>query len=76
MYQDSKDEYIRIVNSQTAEGYTPLMVTIIHQAQNTLQLLLHLGGSDLYIIEASKLRAYDLAINYHNDKAIQQLIGY
>ena len=42
------------------------MVTIIYKAQNTLQLLLQLGGSDLYIIEASKLRAYDLAINYHN----------
>lgn len=70
-YQEDAEEYLHIVNRQTAEGYTPLMICIIYQANRTLQLLLRLGGSDLSIMELSKLRAYDLALNYHNEKAIQ-----
>lgn len=75
-YQEDAEEYLQMVNRQTAEGYTPLMVSIIYQSHRTLQLLLRLGGSDLSIMEASKLRAYDLALNYHNEKAIQELIVY
>lgn len=42
------------------------MICIIYQANKTLQLLLRLGGSDLGIMESSKQRAYDLALNYRN----------
>lgn len=71
IYQEDAEEYLHIINRQTAEGYTSLMICIIYQANRTLQLLLRLGGSDLSIMESSKLRAYDLALNYHNEKAIQ-----
>ncbi len=52
------------------------MIAIIYQANKTLQLLLRLGGSDLGIMESSKLRAYELALNYHNEIAIRELIVY
>jgi hypothetical protein len=52
------------------------MISIIYQANRTLQLFLRLGGSDLGIMESSKMTAYDLALNYQNDKAIQELIIY
>lgn len=76
IYQQDPNDYLLIINVQTAEGYTPLMIAIIYQANKTLQLLLRLGGSDLGIMESSKLRAYDLALNYQNEKAIQELIVY
>lgn len=52
------------------------MISIIYQANRVLQLLLRLGGSDLSKMESSKQRAYDLALNYQNQKAIQELIVY
>jgi hypothetical protein len=50
IYQQDSDEYIQIINVKTAEGYTPLMISIIYQANKVLQLLLRLGGSDLGIM--------------------------
>jgi ankyrin repeat protein len=75
-YQQDDDEYLQIINVRTAEGYTPLMIAIIYQANKTLQLLLRLGGCDLGIMESSKLRAYELALNYQNEIAIRELIVY
>ena len=57
---------MQIINVKTVEGYTPLMISVMYLANRTLKLLLRLGGSDYSIIESSKLRAYELAINYHN----------
>lgn len=65
-YQQDQDDYLQIINVKTAEGYTALMISVIYQANKTLKLLLRLGGSDHSIIESSKLRAYELALNYQN----------
>lgn len=63
-----------MVNLQTVEGFTPLMVSIMHQAHGCLSALVELGGSDLFLLEGRRQRAYDLALAYHNQPAIQQLI--
>lgn len=66
IYQEGTDEYIRAVNTQTSEGFTPLMISIIYHGDKVLELLLQMGGIDLSIIERGKLRAYDLALHYRN----------
>ncbi len=40
LYQEDNDEYFRLVNQQTSEGYTPLMISIIYQANFSLAVLL------------------------------------
>lgn len=71
IYQDDKDEYLYLINLQTSEGYTPLMLSVIYKSNETMMLILKLGGSDLSLISSNKMRAYDFAINYKNEKAIQ-----
>jgi len=44
LYQEDNEEYFRLVNDQTSEGYTPLMISIIYQANLSLAVLLELGG--------------------------------
>lgn len=76
VYQEGTEEYLKAVNNQTAEGFTPLMISIIYHGDKVLELLLELGGVDLSIIERGKLRAYDLALHYRNECAISHLIVY
>lgn len=47
IYQQDKEAYLEIVNSQTIEGYSHLMISVIYQSHNTLALILKLGGADL-----------------------------
>ena len=52
------------------------MISIINFAQESLSLLLQMGGSDTQVTDNKHMTAYDLALNYKNESAIRELMSY
>lgn len=65
-YEQSSDEYNKLVNSKTVEGYTPLMIAIISESNDALMTLLKYGGINIRTKDNKKRTSYELAINYKN----------
>ena len=69
-------EYQTFVNMKTVEGYSPLVVAIIHRSHKALEVLLGYGGIDIHVIDNHKMTPYEIALNYKNDIAIRILMSY
>lgn len=75
-FKASAEEYSQLVNAKTVEGYTPLMVSILYDSREFLQKMLSYGGCDIFLINNSKMTAYQLAVSNKNELAIKLLIEY
>jgi hypothetical protein len=65
-YSEDQQEYFRLINLKTIEGYTPLIISIINFSHDAMELFLGYGGVDISLIEAKKMDAYEIAVNYEN----------
>jgi len=75
-YQEHSSNYVKFVNTQTIEGYTPLMLTVIWGSQESFELLLNCGGSDLSLRDARGADIFHHAFSYRREKMQPVLNGF
>lgn len=64
IYSKKPNDYSKILNIQSKEGWTPLMISSIYKSINTLNLLLKYGGLYLLKKDNDGKTASDLATKY------------
>jgi len=64
VYEHSKDDYSKIVNSKTKEGYNLLMIASMTGSDSCVSLLLNYGGIKLFERDNLGLKASDMAKKY------------
>lgn len=62
-YHKFPNDYEKIINSQTFEGYTPLILAVVAEDLQTLKTLLSFGGIDVELLDRKGLSARDHAKN-------------
>lgn len=53
-----------------------LTISIINRSHKALDTILRCGGVDIHLLDEHKMSAYEIALNYKNDKAIRLLMNY
>lgn len=76
VYQTDPEEYVRLFNSITVEGCTPIMIAIESFSRMVTEQLLNFGGIDIHQIDCLKKNAYDIAVEKNNESARKQLLAY
>lgn len=64
------------VNSQTCEGYTALMLTIIWGSAKCFSLLLNFGGSDLSLRDCRHADVFSHAVSYQRQQFLDVLTRF
>lgn len=72
-YELYKEDYSKIINSKTTEGWNLCMITAMYGASNSLNLLLKYGGVKLYDKDNTGLKAIDLAKKYKKEAVFKML---
>lgn len=75
-YEEHPTDYVKFVNTQTVEGYTPIMLTVIWGAQECFDLLIDFGGCDLSLRDARGADIFHHAFSYRREKMQKILNGF
>lgn len=57
-YQESPQDYKKVINSKTVEGFTMVTISIINRSQKVLESILDLGGIDIHVLDEHKMSPY------------------
>lgn len=75
-YQEQPSFFVKFINTQTVEGYTPLMLSVIWGAQDCFDLLTNCGGSDLSLRDTRGTDVFQNAFSYRREAMQKTLASY
>lgn len=75
-YQEHPADYVKFVNTQTSEGYTPLMLSVIWDAQECWNVLTAFGGSDLSLRDSRGSDVFQHSFAYRRENVQKALAPY
>jgi len=73
-YESSKNDYTKMINSKTKEGYNLLMISAMTGSDACLVTLLNYGGVKLFDRDNLGLKASEMAKKYGKENAFQAII--
>jgi ankyrin repeat protein len=76
LYQSSSKSYEQILNKKNCEGDTPLLVACSNKSNDVIRILFEFGGADIFVLNANKLTAYQIALTSCNEIGLQMLMKY
>lgn len=72
-FQEDALNYVSFVNSQTAEGFTALMLTIIWGSSKCFSVLMKFGGCDLSVRDGRLIDVFSHALSYGRKQCLDRL---